>query len=169
VGCGHGLFINLLARNPAHRTLRLRGIDHDTSKIDIARQCAPAGVDFSTSGLREVEAGSCDVVTLVDVLYTIKREIWPEILAGCFRVLRPGGLLLLKEVVDRPRWKYWAIMAQESLAVRVFGYTKGEAPHFESPAYYCRALEQAGFTVQQAQAMPSGSWVSHYLFLAKKT
>ncbi|MCK7467951.1 MAG: hypothetical protein MZU91_07375 [Desulfosudis oleivorans] len=56
-----------------------------------------------------------------------------DILRSAHRVLRPGGRLIVKEVVDRPRWKYWAIMAQEALSVRVFGITKGDRPHFESP------------------------------------
>ncbi|MCK7513273.1 MAG: hypothetical protein MZV70_60750 [Desulfobacterales bacterium] len=48
--------------------------------------------------------------------------------------MRPGGRLIVKEVVDRPRWKYWAIMAQETLSVSLFGITKGDRPHFEAPA-----------------------------------
>ncbi|OQX05020.1 MAG: hypothetical protein BWK76_28010 [Desulfobulbaceae bacterium A2] len=168
VGCGHGLLINLLARDPDRQGLRLHGIDHDADKIAIARNSAPAGVDFSTRTLAGVDEVSCDIVTLVDVLYTINSALWPVILAGCYRVLRPGGLLILKEVVDRPRWKYWAIMAQEVLAVRVFSITKGEAPHFESTACYCRSLTQAGFRVEQAAPLPAGNWVSHYLFMAKK-
>jgi len=168
IGCGHGLLFNLLVRDPARRNLRLHGIDHDADKIKVARDCSQHGANFSTRTLDDVDTASCDVVTLVDVLYTINSALWPEIFAGCYRVLQSGGLLILKEVVDRPRWKYWAIMAQEVLAVRVFGITKGEAPHFESPEYYCRSLTQAGFKLQQATPLPSGNWVSHYLFLARK-
>ena len=109
-----------------------------------------------------------DAVSVVDVLYTVRREAWDEILAGCFRVLRPGGRLILKEVVDRPRWKYWAIMAQETFSVTVFGITKGERPHFESPADYCRAAEQAGFTLLEALPLRSATWISHYLVVAQK-
>jgi len=36
VGCGHGLLINLLSRDPSHCGLRLVGIDHDAAKIERA-------------------------------------------------------------------------------------------------------------------------------------
>ena len=168
VGCGHGLLVNLLASDPSRSGLRLHGIDHDADKIAVARRCAPPGVEFSNRALRALPASAFDAVSIVDVLYTVRREVWNEILTGCARVLRPGGRLILKEVVDRPRWKYWAIMAQEALSVRVFGITKGERPHFESPGTYRRALEQAGLAVVAARPLHSANWVSHYLLVARK-
>jgi len=36
VGCGHGLLINLLSRDPFHCRLELHGIDHDAAKINAA-------------------------------------------------------------------------------------------------------------------------------------
>ncbi len=168
VGCGHGLLINLLARDPARRGLRLCGIDHDPAKIERARRSAPAGVEFSTQRLGELPERAFDAVSVVDVLYTVRRAVWDEILSGCFRVLRPGGRLILKEVVDRPRWKYWAIMAQETFSVTLFGITKGDRPHFESPDDYCRAAAQTGFTLLEAQPLRSSTWISHYLVVAQK-
>jgi 2-polyprenyl-3-methyl-5-hydroxy-6-metoxy-1,4-benzoquinol methylase len=168
VGCGHGLLINLLARDPSHAGLTLCGIDHDAVKIEQARRSAPAGVEFSTRVLADFPESAFDAVSVVDVLYTVRREVWDEILVGCLRVLRPGGRLVLKEVVDRPRWKYWAIMAQETLSVTVFGITKGERPHFESPEDYCRAVVQAGFTLLETLPLSSATWISHYLVVAQK-
>src|SRR5512143_698294 len=51
VGCGHGLLISLLSRDPLRRGLRLCGIDHDAAKILAARRTALRGVDFSTASL----------------------------------------------------------------------------------------------------------------------
>jgi 2-polyprenyl-3-methyl-5-hydroxy-6-metoxy-1,4-benzoquinol methylase len=168
VGCGHGLLINLLARDPAHAGLRLTGIDHDAAKIEVARRTAPPGGEFSTRALEDFPEGRFDAVSIFDVLYTVKMGVWADILLGCRRVLRPGGLLLVKEVVDRPRWKHWAIMAQECLSVRIIGITKGDPPHFESPEGYCRAIAGAGFERVQSAALPSASWISHHLFTAVK-
>jgi len=168
VGCGHGLLVNLLARDPSRSGLKLYGVDHDAGKIAVARRCAPPGVEFSTRGLGELPASAFDAVSIVDVLYTVRRVVWNEILIGCVRVLRPGGRLIMKEVVDRPRWKYWTIMAQEALSVRVFGITKGERPHFESPGTYRLALEEAGLSMVTARSLHSANWVSHHLFIARK-
>ena len=168
LGCGHGLLLNLLARDERRRGLRLHGIDHDAAKIGAARRTAPPGVRFSTAGLDAIRGAEFDAVAIVDVLYTVRREAWGEILAGCFRVLRPGGRLIVKEVVDRPRWKYGAIMAQETLSVRVLGITRGERPHFEAPAVYRRAIEAAGFALREQAPLESASWISHHLFVAEK-
>ena len=169
VGCGHGLLINLLARDPSRCGLQLVGIDHDAAKIERARRTAPSGVDFSTRALHAFSEAAFDALSIVDVLYTVKRQAWDEILGGCFRALRPGGQLIVKEVVDRPRWKYWAIMAQETLSVSLFGITKGERPHFEAPSTYRDAIAGVGFTIVEERPLASANWISHYLFVAQKS
>lgn len=168
VGCGHGLLINLLARDPSRCGLRLVGIDHDAAKIERARRTALSGVDFSTRALNSFSDPAFDALSIVDVLYTVKRQVWGEILGGCFRALRPGGRLIVKEVVDRPPWKYWAIMAQEALSVRIFRITKGERPHFEPPGAYRQAIVAAGFGMVEELPLKSANWISHYLFVAQK-
>jgi 2-polyprenyl-3-methyl-5-hydroxy-6-metoxy-1,4-benzoquinol methylase len=168
VGCGHGLLINLLARDPSHAGLRLVGIDHDAGKIETARRTALPGVDFSTAPLAAVPEAAFDAVSIFDVLYTVRREVWGAILGGCHRALRPGGLMIVKEVVDRPRWKYWAIMAQEALSVTLFGITQGDRPHFEAAASYRRAMADAGFGLVEERPLPSATWISHYLFIGRR-
>jgi 2-polyprenyl-3-methyl-5-hydroxy-6-metoxy-1,4-benzoquinol methylase len=168
VGCGHGLLVNLLARDALRRKLKIHGIDHDSAKIEAARRTALPGTEFSAGSLAAFAESVFDAVAIVDVLYTVRKSAWSEILAGCARVLTPGGRLIVKEVVDRPRWKYWAIMAQEALSVRVFGITKGDRPHFESPAAYRQAIAAAGFVVDEARPLPAVTWISHYLFVAHK-
>jgi 2-polyprenyl-3-methyl-5-hydroxy-6-metoxy-1,4-benzoquinol methylase len=168
VGCGHGLLINLLSRDPSRRALKICGIDHDSAKIERARRVALPGVEFSTRGLASFQEASFDAVSIFDVLYTVRKEVWSEILGGCSRVLRHGGLLIVKEVVDRPRWKYWAIMAQETLSVTLFGITKGDRPHFEAPEVYRAAIGDAGFSIAEERPLSSANWISHYLFVARK-
>jgi 2-polyprenyl-3-methyl-5-hydroxy-6-metoxy-1,4-benzoquinol methylase len=168
VGCGHGLLIHLLAADPLRRGLELHGIDHDPDKIRVAQRTARPGAEFSTRRLDAFAEASFDAACLVDVLYTVPLEAWPRILAGCRRVLRPGGILIVKEVVDRPRWKYWAILAQEALSVTVFGITKGERPHFEPPGVYRGAIAAAGLAVVDERPLAGASWISHYLFVARR-
>ena len=168
VGCGHGLLIHLLSADPGRRNLVLHGIDHDSAKIRMAQGMARPGVHFSDAALGALAETSYDAVAIVDVLYTVNQRIWPAILSGCLRVLRPGGRLIVKEVIDRPRWKYRAILAQELLSVKVLGITKGARPHFESADTYRRAVERAGFRMVAQRPLASKTWVSHYLFVASK-
>ena len=168
VGCGHGLLVNLLARDPSRSGLQLHGIDHDAAKIATARRTARPGVTFSATPLTAVPAAAYDAVSIFDVLYTVRREVWPDILRGCHRALRPGGRLIVKEVIDRPRWRYWAIMAQETLSVSLLGITKGDPPHFESPESYRRAILDAGFDIAEERPLSTANWISHYLFVGLK-
>ena len=168
VGCGHGLLINLLSRDPSRHALKICGIDHDSAKIETARRTALAGVEFSTRGLGSFPEASFDAVSIFDVLYTVRKDVWSEILEGCSRALRRGGLLIVKEVVDRPRWKYWAIMAQETLSVSLLGITQGDPPHFESPETYRRALVDSGLAMVEELPLSTANWISHYLFVARK-
>jgi 2-polyprenyl-3-methyl-5-hydroxy-6-metoxy-1,4-benzoquinol methylase len=168
VGCGHGLLINLLSRDPSRHALKICGIDHDSAKIETARRTALPGVEFSTRGLDSFPEAAFDAVSIFDVLYTVRKDEWSQILEGCFRALRPGGLLIVKEVVDRPRWKYWAIMAQETLSVSLFGITKGDRPHFEAPATYRAAMVEAGFSIAEERPLSSANWISHHLFVGRK-
>jgi 2-polyprenyl-3-methyl-5-hydroxy-6-metoxy-1,4-benzoquinol methylase len=168
VGCGHGLLVNLLARDPSRSGLQLHGIDHDSAKIEAARRTALPGVVFSTTPLTALPEAFYDTVSIFDVLYTVRREVWADILGGCSRALRPGGRLIVKEVVDRPRWKYWAILAQETLSVSVLGITKGDPPHFEAPETYHSAITEQGLVMVEEVPLQSVHWISHYLFVAQK-
>ncbi|MEJ5357969.1 MAG: class I SAM-dependent methyltransferase [Desulfobacterales bacterium] len=168
VGCGHGLLVHLLARDPRRPRLRLAGIDHDAAKIRAARAVPAPRARFWALPLEALPAAAFDFVSVVDVLYTVRRDSWPGLLAGCRRVLKPGGALLLKEVIDRPRWKHRAILLQETVSVRLLGITKGDPPHFESPAGYARALRESGFSPFEEAPLSSFHWVSHYLILARR-
>lgn len=168
IGCGHGLLLNLLALDQSRSRLLLQGVDHDGAKIERARRIGGARVDFSSRDLASFADASFDFLSIIDVLYAVKRHIWEEILGHCFRLLRPGGRLLVKEVVDRPRWKYWAIMAQETVSVRLVGLTKGDRPHIEAAETYRAAISGAGFTVIEETPLASATWVSHYLYVGEK-
>ncbi len=169
VGCGHGLLVHLLALDPCRPRLHLAGIDHDAAKIRAARAIAATRARFWTLPLEALPEAAFDFVSIVDVLYTVRREAWPDLLAGCRRVLKPGGVLLLKEVIDRPRWKHRAILLQETISVGLLGITRGDPPHFESPAGYARALRESGFSPFEETPLASSHWISHHLILARRS
>lgn len=168
VGCGHGIFPNLMYYDPRNEAREICGTDHADNKIEVARRNAPAKVAFSNAPLRDMVSGSFDAISIVDVLYTVKLDRWKAILDECYRLLRPGGVLIVKEVIDRPRWKLFAIMLEERLAVDILKITKGEEPHWESAERYRDAVEQSGFTVTEARPLKAAGWISHYLLVSRK-
>jgi len=168
VGCGYGILSHLLYNDPANKGRRLLGLDHALNKIDIARHHANTDMGFNRDDIKNLPKEKFDTVSIVDVLCVISMNKWKSVLDGCFNALRPGGKLILKDAVDKPRWKFWMAMAEEKLAVEIFKITKGEKPHIESTETFCNKLEESGFSVSEVKPLKTWNWYSHCVFIAHK-
>lgn len=151
VGCGHGLLSCYLAlARPARRVV---GIDVDEAKIDVARRAGEraaghgADVRFAVAGPGELPAGPWAAIAIVDVLYLLPHDAQRQLLSECARRLEPGGVLAVKEMDVSPRWKAVLTTAQETLAVRALGITRGEHIGFTPPADLALWLQEAGLAV----------------------
>ena len=109
-----------------------------------------------------------DVITLVDVLYLIPYDKQKIILQKCHQSLPQGGTLIIKEMDTRPRWKYVWNLLQETLAVKLIGFTLGERFFFRSQGEYLKILGQIGFTVKPVQ-LDKGYWYPHIVYICKKS
>lgn len=110
VGCGGGLFLCLLAS--VGRIRRGVGFDLSGPAIELAKAAAASGA----TGTAELEfqrrdvadgwpAGRFDVVSIIDVLHHVPPDAWADVLNEAVAHLRPGGLLLYKDMCRRPRWR----------------------------------------------------------------
>src|SRR5215218_10425845 len=133
VGCGHGLFGNLLALESAGRTIV--GVDPMASKIAVAQRVARAlpnvrySVGSAADALTERPAQGYDVVTILDVLYLLPPPAKRALLDACRALIAPHGLLLVKTNDTAPAWKYrWARFEEQLMTG--FGFTAGEGLHF---------------------------------------
>ena len=129
LGCGIGMVAVDLARTGTGR--RVLAVDVDPIRAEVARRAAGrAGVEDRV----QVEVvpvgwspapGSVDAVVVVDVLYLLGRRAAFEVLDALVDALRPGGVLVVKEMAARPRWKAAWTRAQETVAVRGLRVTSG--------------------------------------------
>jgi len=168
VGCGHGLFANAAAL--AHPGLQVLGVDPDPHKIRWAQSTvdARANVRFRCEGLEDVAERDFDAVAVLDVLYLVPRAQWAAFLAGLLARLRPGGLLLLKDVEPRPRWKFYRCLAQETVSVRLLGITQGGVFAFAERAEMEELLRGAGFAQVRARGLGGGYLTPHVLYEATR-
>ncbi|MFQ6101595.1 MAG: class I SAM-dependent methyltransferase [Anaerolineae bacterium] len=149
LGCGHGVFANMLA-SPGRRIV---GVEPSAGKLAVARiaRSAMGDVQFvQGDAVHNPVVGPCRVVLIVDVLYLLTYEQQEQVLRTCFERLEPGGVLLLKTMDDRPRWKAVLNRLEEWLAVWVLHITlsreRGFA--FRSLVEWAALCQAIGFETQ---------------------
>lgn len=112
VGCGGGLFLMLLAQN-RHITLGV-GFDSAAPAIQTARAAA-SGLGQLGSLLRfehldatapwPAEPALFDVVSIIDVIHHVPPPFQKSVILTAAARVRPGGILLYKDMCRRPRWR----------------------------------------------------------------
>jgi 2-polyprenyl-3-methyl-5-hydroxy-6-metoxy-1,4-benzoquinol methylase len=167
LGCGNGLFAAILKLGSPERTIT--GFDLDEKKIEAARSTFKdwTGMEFSVGDLIASDYPSADIITIIDVLYLIPLDAQEAILLKCHAALSAGGVLAVKDMDTRPRWKYAWNMIQETLAVKIIGFTMGGRFYFQSRENFTALLDRVGFDVEVVP-QHQGYWYPHILYLAKK-
>lgn len=155
IGCGHGLFASYLALDATNRSVV--GVDLDDRKLvdatkivdrvrtrggSLTLQVAPGGA---------VPDGPWDAITIVDVLYLLPPVAQRDLVERAAAQLAPGGRLLVKEMAPTPAWKAHWNRAQETLAVKVVGFTASESAGFSftAPAEMRSWMEASGLGVSE--------------------
>lgn len=148
LGCGHGLFANLIALRSSRRMVT--GIDLMPEKIEVASETTVdrENIDFICADFFEMEIPECDAITIVDVLYLMPRSEQLRVLCECRRKLGNGGLLIWKAQERRPRWKFAVSWYQEMITTST-GLTRGRRGRltFLSREDAIGAMNTAGFNV----------------------
>lgn len=112
IGCGCGLFLGLLAATGGEP--KGVGFDVSTEAIATARTMArrlaetQAATDLTFERIGPDEAwpeGPYDVVSLIDVIHHVPPDHQRALFASAAAAVRPGGLLLFKDIGPRPFWR----------------------------------------------------------------
>lgn len=106
VGCGVGSLLvqlGLLGRIRSGMGCDISGKSIAVAR-DAARHVKPVCLDFlQISSHADIPAEPVDVVCMVDVMHHIPAGMRQEFLTACASRLRPGGLLVYKDMNERPR------------------------------------------------------------------
>jgi 2-polyprenyl-6-hydroxyphenyl methylase/3-demethylubiquinone-9 3-methyltransferase len=171
VGCGHGVLVALLA--VGHPGRRVVGIDPDPRKIEWAQRsvgrCPNVELRACTiEALAAEQRGGFDTVLVADVLYLLEPAAWSPFLRAARLLLKPDGLLVLKEAEDDGSWRVTKALLQERVMVHVFRRTRSSgAVGFQPRQVLLDALDEAGFAVEETVALARGYSTPHVLFTAR--
>jgi 2-polyprenyl-3-methyl-5-hydroxy-6-metoxy-1,4-benzoquinol methylase len=140
LGCGFGLFSNCfaLSRPETH----FCGIDISAGRIKTAQRaaelCDADNVDFicqdACTVMKDIPRQDC--IYMLDLLHHLPPEEVRPFLKDCWEKLRPGGVMVIKDVSNKPFYK----MAFTWL-LDVF-MTRGEIPHYLSPHHLSTELQR---------------------------
>ncbi len=127
IGCGHGLCsLHLALAAPGRAVV---GVDIDADKVADAQRAAEGLPAAARARFEAVDPGwqpepsGWDAVVFADVLYLLPEDDQRTLVQAAARAVRPGGIVVLKELALTPRWKLRWQRIQETLATRVFRVT----------------------------------------------
>ncbi|MBU0980242.1 MAG: class I SAM-dependent methyltransferase [Nanoarchaeota archaeon] len=142
VGCGFGSYSIALALGSEDR--EVIGLELSKERVKKANATASKinNVRFEVRDLRK-DSGlrDCDCISLVDLLHHVPHETQKEIIQECYRTLKKGGILLIKDIGDRPRWKYLYNYFHDRVIMR------NRELFFIKPAKLREMCQEAGFRV----------------------
>ena len=167
LGCGHGLFSNVLVEASASR--RVLGIDLDERKIAVARTTVQGreSLRFERGDIVHESPPKCDAITIVDVLYLLPAADQEEVLHKAASALSENAPLVVKAQERSASPRYALTYAQELVTTAV-GFTRGGRGGLSFPTRdeATAMFERAGFLVDVIE-MP-GRPYSDVLYLARK-
>jgi len=146
LGCGFGLFSLYFALDAPTRDLT--GVDLDSERIEAATQCAARlGVDnvhYTASNVLDWRGTEpFDAVFMLDLIHHLPKEQVAGFLERVAQLIAPDGVLLLKDVSNRPYYKMIFTLLLDRMMV-------GSEPiHYWDPAELCALVEGLGFSVKR--------------------
>ena len=116
IGCGCGLLLGLAVRSGKS----IRGVGVDTSKGAI-QMAKDMGVEIEFRCVRSIAdwpAEHFDAISMIDVMHHIAPAQQGEAFAAAAARVKPGGILIYKDMVRRPFWRAWANRLHDLLFAR---------------------------------------------------
>ncbi|AQZ65148.1 gamma-tocopherol methyltransferase @ delta-tocopherol methyltransferase [[Actinomadura] parvosata subsp. kistnae] len=142
VGCGTGYLSRILSPVSGHVT----GLDPSPAMIAHATERAPSNCTYVVGEGQDLPFpdGSFDLVVSSLAMHHMPREARPEALRQMFRVLRPGGRLLIAEFSP----------PSGHLARRLVGLLTGPAMRHDPHELLGSMIPDAGFQVTDEGRLP---------------
>ncbi len=154
VGCGHGLVAQYLAHREKGRNIV--GCDPDRRRILVAKAAAKAmpNLEYRESRFEEGHHQDLAAVVIIGVLCLVDDATSASVLSEARGSLRPGGLLLLSDILKgEGDWRYAFHVWRENWLGRI-GFTRGQGIFVRPLSDWERLVRGAGFSTIEAFQAP---------------
>ena len=160
LGCGYGLFANLLASASSRR--RVIGLDISKRKLQYADR-GLANAAFQYGDAMTAQWDRCQGIALIHLLHHLSSyEDQARLLRLCYESLDDNGSLVILEVDQQPRWKYWCAQVVDRVAYPLDRF------YFRSRAAFESLLQSVGFGNIRFIPGHQGVPLSHMVLVAQK-
>lgn len=166
IGCGHGAFSLYMALK--QKTRKIIGLDFNKKRIESANLAAKKikNAEFYSKDFRENPTiTKTDAIILIDLLHHVPYETQEELLKDCYKKIKKGGQLIIKDIADKPRWKYYHNYVHDRLL------SGQKVLYFISPKKILNLLEKTGFKVKikpKKILVHALNPYPHFIIIAKK-
>jgi cyclopropane fatty-acyl-phospholipid synthase-like methyltransferase len=160
IGSGHGAFSVLMVEERGNEVI---AVDPDIRKGLLP---SPSARLRKVVGYDDCIRGTFDAVVLYDVTYHMPLDLQRDLLTRAFARLRPGGVLLWKDMDPAVRLKMKWARFQEWLSDTFLGITLGSGFVHSTRAESEAMLRKIGFTDVRARAVDRGYLHPHLLYTA---
>ncbi|MBI2559304.1 class I SAM-dependent methyltransferase [Candidatus Woesearchaeota archaeon] len=107
LGSGYGSYdIYFALREPKRKII---GLELIKSRVKIAKQASKGirNVKFKPQDFtKDSEIKSADAICMLDFLHHVPYRTQDAVLSECFKKLRKNGVLIIKDIAEKPRWKF---------------------------------------------------------------
>lgn len=160
LGCGYGVFSNLLGMRSADR--KVVGMDFDADKMKYADR-GIRNVSFITGDITKVSLRDADYILLIHVLHHLDSyEAQEKLIAACVAKLKQGGKLIIAEIDAVPRMKFFLTQIADHVLY------PGDTIYYRFPDGMANLLKKFPVTVER-QRMHEKTPFSHVTYICTKT
>jgi len=162
IGSGHSAYGALIE----DRVREVIAVEPDLRKSLLP---SPSGKIRKVAGYDDcVRATGFDAAVVYDVTYRMPPEVRRALFERLFTRLRPGGVLVFKDMDNGHRWKMKWARFQEWLSDHLLHISIGEGFVYQSRAEVETMLHGIGFTGFEARAIDRGYPHPHIIYRAVK-
>lgn len=160
LGCGYGIFANLLGLlSPARKIL---GMDLDDYKIKYADR-GVKNVEFKAADITKTNIPPADCILLIHVLHHLNSyEEQETLIKACLEKLKKGGRLVITEIDRKPWWKFFLTQLADRMLY------PGDKIYYRFPEKMLRLLDKFSLSDIDIEIMHGKTPFSHITYICRK-